>query len=507
MLQALCCQSMSKNWLNNGNCAILFSMITDKVRNTILNNRLIEKGEHIVIGLSGGPDSVCLFHILCQLRQEMDIQLHAVHINHGLRPGAADEDQNYVEVLCEKYEVPCQSFSFDVNRIAREEGISSEDAGRQVRYRSFFEIAERITAEMGGSVKIAVAQNMNDQAETILMRILRGTGTDGLCGIEYLRTEKEDGVIIRPLLDVSREEIEAYCRENCLHPQIDLTNLEPIYTRNKIRLELLPYLSKNFNTNIVMALNRLSKIAKEDKDYFEQRIDEIIAENVIFKEKDRARIPLDVLRKEHPAIRHRIIMRLFERIGLPKDITASHLEQADRLLREGRTSSLTDFTAGFAMGIIYNSVEFYKKTDKKSIDFEYKINMGGITEIPELNAVIGVKILRRQDWEDLEGKEKKFNKGSSAWRLDFDKIKESGQDPVLRTRRQGDYIVPLGMQGRKKIQDFFVDQKYAREERARIPILCLGSEVIWVAGSRISENYKVDDHTERIILLEYSSKI
>lgn len=483
-------------------------MITDKVTNTILNNGLIEKGEHIVIGLSGGPDSVCLFHILCQLRQEMGIHLHAVHINHGLRPGAADEDQKYAEALCAEYQVPCHSFSFDVNRIAREAGISSEDAGRQVRYRCFFEAAERIAAETGGTVKIAVAQNMNDQAETILMRILRGTGTDGLCGIEYLRTEKGNGgVIIRPLLDVSREEIEAYCGENCLNPQIDLTNLEPIYTRNKIRLELLPYLSKNFNKNIVMALNRLSKIAKEDKDYFGQRVDGIIAENVVFKEKERAAIPLDILRREHPAIRHRIIMRLFERIGLSKDITASQLEQADRLLKEGKTSSVTDFTAGFAIGITYNTVEFYKKMDKKSIDFEYKINMEGITEIPELNAEIGVKILRRQDWEDLEGKEKKFTRRSSICRLDFDKLKESGYDPVLRTRRQGDYIVPLGMQGRKKIQDFFVDEKYTREERTRIPILCLGSEVVWVAGSRINENYKVDDHTERIILLEYSSKI
>ena len=482
-------------------------MITDKVKNTILNNGLIEKGEHIVIGLSGGPDSVCLFHILCQLRQEMDIQLHAVHINHGLRPGAADEDQKYAEALCAEYQVSCHSFSFDVNRIARDAGISSEDAGRQVRYLSFFQVAEQIATETGGSIKIAVAQNVNDQAETILMRILRGTGTDGLCGIEYLRTEKGKGVIIRPLLDISRDEIEAYCRENCLDPQIDLTNLEPIYTRNKIRLELLPYLSKNYNANIVMALNRLSKIAKEDKDYFRQRVDKAIAEHVVFKEKERASIPLDILRGEHPAIRHRMVKRIFESIGLSKDITATHLDQADRLLREGKTSSVTDFTAGFAIGISYNTVEFYKKTDKNNIDFEYKINMEGITGISELNAVIGVKILRRQEWEDLVGKEKRFEKGNSTCRLSFDKLKESGYEPVLRTRRQGDYIVPLGMQGRKKLHDFFVDEKYSREERDRIPILCLGPEVIWVVGSRINENYKVDDHTERIILLEYASKL
>ncbi|HVI41044.1 MAG TPA: tRNA lysidine(34) synthetase TilS [Anaerovoracaceae bacterium] len=481
-------------------------MIKDRVKNTIVNNGLIEKGEHIVIGLSGGPDSVCLFHILYQLKEELGIKLHAVHINHGLRPGAADEDQKYAETLCDDYQVPCHSFSFDVNQIAREAGISSEDAGRQVRYRSFFQIAERITSETGGSVKIAVAQNMNDQAETILMRILRGTGTDGLCGIEYLRTEKNKGIVIRPLLDVSREEIEAYCRENHLNPQIDLTNLEPIYTRNKIRLELLPYLSENFNTNIITVLNRLSKIAKEDKDYFGERVDEIIAKNAVFKGQDRVGMPAEILCGEHPAIRHRIIMRLFESIGLSKDITAAHLEQADRLLKEGKTSTVTDFTAGYAMGISYEIVDFYKKRDKKSINIEYKINMEGFTEISELNARIGVKILRRRDWERLNIKEKKFNNGSSTCRLSLNKIEASGCDLVLRTRRQGDYIVPLGMQGRKKLQDFFVDEKYTREERDQIPILCLGSEVIWVVGSRINENYKVEDDTGRIILLEYSTK-
>lgn len=481
-------------------------MITERVKNTIINNHLIEKGEHIVIGLSGGPDSVCLFHILCRLRDDMELRLYAVHINHGLRPGAADEDQNYAEELCARYQVPFRTFSFDVSRIARESGTSSEDAGRQVRYQSFFETADKIENETGGVVKIAVAQNMNDQAETVLMRILRGTGTEGLCGIEYLRAERNRG-IIRPLLDVSRTEIETYCRENGLDPRIDLTNLEPIYTRNKIRLELLPYLSENYNGNIVSALNRLSRIAKEDKDHFSRLTDAILEEHAVYKDPEHAAFPLDILRGEHPAIRHRIIMRIFENIGLSKDIASVHLEQADRVLKEGRTSASADFTAGYALGISYDTVEFYKKAPCDSLDFEYEINMEGITEISELNAVLRVKILRRQDWTDLAEKSPKTGGGISTCRLSFDKILESGRNPVLRTRKQGDYIIPLGMQGRKKLQDFFVDEKYSRTERNRVPILCLGPEVLWIVGGRISENYKVEDRTDRIILLEYSTKI
>lgn len=482
-------------------------MITDKVKNTIIYNCLIEKGEHIVLGLSGGPDSVCLFHILFQLKEELGIHLHAVHINHGLRPGAADEDQRYVEWLCHEYQVPCHSFSFDVKRIAKEAGISGEDAGRQVRYQAFFDVAEQIAAETGSAVKVAVAQNMNDQAETVLMRILRGTGTDGLSGIEYKRTEKNKGIIIRPLLDVSRVEIEAYCRENHLEPQIDQTNLEPVYTRNKIRVELLPLLGDHFNPNIMIALNRLSKIAKEDKEYFRQRVEELFNLHTVSYGDDRIGIPLHILAGEPPATRHRLIMRIFESIGLSKDITSAHLEQADRLLKEGRTSAETDFTSGYAMRISYQTVEFYKKEDNENLNFEYLLNLEGITEISELNAGIGVKILTRRDWEALEGNENKFGNGGSKCRLSYDKIAEKECMLVLRTRRQGDYIVPLGMQGRKKLQDFFVDEKVPKDERARIPILCLGSEVVWVVGSRINENYKVQDLTERIILLEYSTKI
>lgn len=482
-------------------------MITERVKNTILNNGLIEKNEHIVIGLSGGPDSVCLFHILYTLREELGIRLHAVHINHGLRPGAADEDQRYVEKLCAAYQVPCEAFAFDVKRIAKEEGISGEDAGRKVRYETFFRTAQRIFEETGASVKVAVAQNMNDQAETVLMRILRGTGTDGLCGIEYMRSERNKGVVIRPLLDVSRDEIEAYCKENGLTPQTDLTNLEPIYTRNKIRLELLPYLKDNYNSNIVASLNRLSRIAGEDKEYFGNKVAKLITESVVFPDQDRAVISASVLRDEPSALRHRLIMRIFEQIGLSRDITAAHLEQADRLLKEGKTSASTDFTAGYAIRISYGTAEFYKKREKEPFNFEYKLNMDGVTEISELNTRIGVKILSRQDWSDTWSRERMNQAGKNTCRLSLDKIEAQSCLPVFRTRRPGDYIVPLGMKGRKKIQDFFVDEKYSGDSRERIPLLCIGPEVVWVAGGRISENYKVEDSTERIILLEYSTKI
>lgn len=493
-------------------------MVIETVKNTIQQNNLLQNDEHIVIGLSGGPDSVCLFHVLYQLRQDYSLTLHAVHINHKIRPGAAEEDQAYAEEFCRQLGVTCKTFTFDVERIAKETGTSSEDAGRKLRYQSFYQVADSIAAETGKTVRIAIAQNRNDQAETVLMRIMRGTGTDGLSGIEYARKGENGMQIIRPLLDVSRTEILQYCKENHLEPRIDLTNLEPIYTRNKIRLELLPYMEKNFNENIVSALNKLSKIAKEDKDYFSARVDELIAEYVEIKRGISASVwgdtnvgfaemPVRILSELHPAIRHRLIVRIFSMLGLIKDIGAIHLDNADRLLLEGKTSVSTDFPSGYSLAISYEKAVFYKKDAKNNLQVEYKINKEGITNVVELNGQLKVKFLTRDEW--LEKKMLMKSKGLplNACFLDYNKIQKSSCSLILRLRKPGDYIVPLGMKGSKKIQDLFVDLKIGKEKRDCIPLVCLGTEVLWVIGHRMSENFKVGDETEVIISLEYDTKL
>jgi tRNA(Ile)-lysidine synthase len=205
---------------------------------------------------------VCLFSVLNELKDDLGITLHAVHVNHGFRPGAADEDQKYVETLCAECGVESTSFLYDCNAIAEEHGLSSEEAGRKVRYESFLKIAAELVQKgiPEEKIKIAVAHNADDQAETVLFRLLRGTGTDGLAGMAYSRMEKNI-CVIRPLLDTWREDIEAYCAAQGLNTRTDHTNLQPIYTRNKIRLDLIPYLQDNFNANIMETLGRLSRIA------------------------------------------------------------------------------------------------------------------------------------------------------------------------------------------------------------------------------------------------------
>ncbi len=235
-------------------------MIIDKIRKTIEYRSMISPGDRVVVGLSGGPDSVCLFHGLCALKEELGIgRIYAVHINHGLRGAESDEDERYVKKLAESFKAECISFNYDVNAEAQAWGMSTEEAGRMIRYSAFEKVRRQKNAQ-----RIAVAHNLNDQAETIIMRIMRGTGVKGLSGISYIRS---DGVVIRPVLDLSRQEIEDYCKQNGLEPRIDSTNNEPIYTRNKIRLNLLPEIEREFNPNIVSALVRLGSQAAEDEDF------------------------------------------------------------------------------------------------------------------------------------------------------------------------------------------------------------------------------------------------
>ena len=368
-------------------------MLIDTVRQTIRSHDLIHRGDHIVLGLSGGPDSVCLFHVLQRLAGELDLKIHPVHINHQFRPGAAERDQAYVEELCARAAKaaeaageacgkgpagtgagvsPCRSFVVDVNAMAEELGMTSEEAGRKARYDAFVQVAGELARPYGPDaprVVIAVAQNANDQAETILHRILRGTGTDGLSGIAYKRSER--GIpVIRPLLDVPRSEIEAYCQENHLDPVIDHTNNEPIYTRNKIRLEILPLLEQ-YNPNIVAGLTRLGRIAAADKECLWKEADAAYgklrqaadsgedgpaggcAQNAPAGDDQDALVVLDRegLAALPEAIRHRVIARAFSDVGLASDISEERLQAADAIILKKQAPKTVEFPRGHRLTV------------------------------------------------------------------------------------------------------------------------------------------------------------
>ena len=349
-----------------------------KILNTVMKNGLLKDGDHIILGLSGGPDSLALYNALRELREDnlktrgkfgLDFKVHPVHINHKFRPGAAEEDQAYCEELCKKTSeevdgfYPLKVYVTDCSALASELGMTSEEAGRKARYDAFRETAEEVRRESGldkSDVKIAVAQNANDQAETVLFRILRGTGPDGLSGIAIRRDDESGFEIIRPILEIKRDEIERYCEEKGLEPRRDHTNEEAVYSRNKIRLELLPYLEKEYNPNIVDTLNRLGRLSGTDKEHM---YNEAVR---AYRKALTGENSLDIkeLEKLDPAIRSRVYMLALSDLGMRENMTEKHLNAIESV-RTSRNHSMayTELTGGFRAARKKGELIFCKKDE------------------------------------------------------------------------------------------------------------------------------------------------
>lgn len=294
----------------------------EKVLDTIKKNGLIKKGDIIVIGVSGGPDSICLLNVLYNLQKQLEIKIIVAHINHQIREEAKIETE-YVKEFCEKRQIKCHIKYVDVVEISKQRKISTEEAGRDERYKYFEEISKIENAN-----KIATAHNENDKVETVLMNIIRGTGISGLKGIEPKRNNK----IIRPLIEIKRKDIEEYCKKNRLEPKYDKSNQENIYTRNKVRNMLIPYLEENFNPNIIDAINKLSDLANGDNEFIEKQVKDVYNEILVEKNKDKIQLDLKKFNKLDVVIKNRLIMYTISKVlGTAKDIEKKHIADIVKL--------------------------------------------------------------------------------------------------------------------------------------------------------------------------------
>ena len=270
-----------------------------KVIQTIKKYNLINSGDKIILGVSGGPDSIAMLDILRQLMSELKFDIFVVHINHNIRGKDADEDEKYVKKYCQKYNIKFFAKKIDVPTIAKNEKIGTEEAGRKVRYEYFEEILKETKSN-----KIAIAHNKNDKVETIIMHLLRGSGISGLKGIEPIRGNK----FIKPLIECDRQEIEKYCRENNLQPRIDKTNFENEYTRNKIRNIVIPYIKKEFNPNIIETITRLAEVVSSEDDFIENIANENYKKLLIIEEKNRIELKLKEFNLLDEVLKNRIIL-------------------------------------------------------------------------------------------------------------------------------------------------------------------------------------------------------
>jgi len=466
--------------------------VTQTIYETIRSHGSINRNEHIVLGLSGGPDSVCLFDVLTGLAEEIGFTLETVHVNHKIRPGAAEHDQAYVENICAERGIKCTVAVEHCEERAREWGLTSEEAGRRIRYDAFDRAASAYSADHPEcpGVKIALAHNMNDQAETVMFRILRGTGIDGLAGIDYCRKSPAGFDIVRPLLDCKREDIEHYCGEKKLEPCIDKTNSEPLYTRNKIRLGLLPYIRGNFNENITETLTRLAASAREDRDFMRQEAEKIYARALKSAETGIIVFDRGILNEAPAAMRHRVVIDALGALGLSQDITSVHLRTADAVICGERASAKAEFHGGYSVGVSYGDIicSSPETGETRGCDFDIDIEEGNSYAADKSSAAFDLDVM------------------CAAHGITADAALNGAVE--FRTRRTGDRIQLPGMKGRKKIQDLFVDMKVPAGERDSAVMACIGHEVIWIPGDektgrrpRYSGNYRTGENTQRMIVL------
>lgn len=452
-----------------------------KVMSYIKDNNLIKSGDKVLVALSGGPDSVCLLNILYNLKAELNIEVGAAHLNHLLRDKDAFEDEEYVKTLCKSLDIPCFVKRVDINKYSKDKKMSSEMAGREARYNFFDDIVKD-----EGYTKIATAHNANDQAETILFRLMRGSGIEGLCGIKVRRDK-----IIRPILCLSRKEVEEYIEINNLKPRIDKTNFEKIYNRNKIRLDMIPYIKENFNEDIIQTLNRMSVLLQKDNEFIENSARSFY-EKYCIEQSDYFIIKKEMFDNKEAVVTRVIRYALTNFSKTHYDFEMKHIYEICNLAKNNSGKAI-DLPNKIYAENIYGDIYIKERININNIDVKQEI-------VVNKNEINGKKIFFND--ENIEFSVLKndsnldLNQNNFIKYFDFDKINDSIS---LRKRKNGDKIIPLGMKGSKKIKDLFIDMKVPKEERDCIPLLCFDENISWIVGIRVSEEYKITNKTKNIL--------
>lgn len=468
-----------------------------KVMQYIKKQHMLNHGDHIVVGLSGGADSVCLLLVLAQLREEYHFTLHAVHVNHRIRGVEADNDQVFSEELCKKWNVPCSVVTKDVPALAKSLGLTEEEAGRNVRYQAFTHLAETLEQQKNvtDQVKIAVAHHKNDQAETMLHHLCRGTDVAGLAGISPMR-----GRIIRPLLCVTRGEIEKYLKASKQSYQMDSTNLSEEYTRNRIRRQIVPHLEEFINPNAVehmaMAAESLGQVA----DFLEQTSRQIYEETVRVTV-EGAVLDLPIFQKHHPVMKRWVIKKILEELsGTHKNIEKTHI-MSTVALADRQVGKQISLPYGMTVWREHDRLCFQKKRGKvEKINQEkrvYVIPKAGECIVQEENIRIQTRMFSIGDSEDILCKIPKNN--CTKW-FDYDRIENA---VIFRKIRKEDYLQLDESGHHKLVKRVCMDAKISAREREHMWIVADGNHAMWVPYVRMSAYYKVTKQTRRILEIRY----
>ncbi|MEE9315775.1 MAG: tRNA lysidine(34) synthetase TilS [bacterium] len=451
-------------------------MVFPKVKKIIERYNMFSPGDRILIGVSGGPDSVCLLHILNRCRKEMALSLHIVHINHGIRKRESKREEKFVSHLAGRMSLPITVKSLDVPSYARKKRLTIEEAARDMRYSVFEQLAGKLNAK-----KIALGHTASDQVETVLMHLLRGSGPQGLSGIPPVR-KLGSTAIVRPLIEVNREEILNYLKKNNLTFCLDSSNRKTEYFRNKVRLKLLPLLRKNYNENIDGALLRLSEILKEENAYWERVVERVLGK-VVSWEAEKILIDFKKFLRYNVIVQRRVLYRLFGGI-----VSLSQIEAIRNLAQKSSQGKRIYLGRRFSVRKEGNFLIFSSSPERRFKKFNYPLRVPGKNEIEGLNLTLNTRIV---DFYPVSEKE------TNTAYFDIDKI--NFKKLLLRNRREGDRFRPFGLRGTKKLSDFFIDRKIPRRLRDRVPLLVEGEDILWVVGIRRADKARITEDTKKIL--------
>lgn len=439
---------------------------------------MLEQGDRVLLGVSGGPDSVALLHLLYSRSALYNIQLFVVHVNHQLRLEAAEEAQ-YVQQLADQFGLDFRLFSVDVADFAAKNGLSFEQAGHEVRFACFQEAAEQWNI-----TKLALGHHRDDRVESVLMHLIQGCGLDGLTAMP-----PKDGWLIRPLAEVSKRELVQYCQMQQLHYFVDATNLETGCLRNQIRLELLPQLQQ-YNPQIVLALLRLQDSCRAELDYLEQST-KALWEQYGHQKKDCVMFPAEILRQQHEALQRRLVRLLYQLLtGAEKNLTFQHTEQMRTMaLRQEGSQQLS----------LPGNVIFLRQYHQLCLKWQEQEDIRHYCYKWNLRSPFFLEIWPSQFFADFLDHPVSVPADFYQVLVDADQLAETIE---IRCRLPGDKIQPQGMQGHKKLKKFLIEKKIPVEERAKIPLFLSEEEIIWIPGYFLADRVKITNKTKRFCLLQ-----
>ncbi len=472
--------------------------IESKVLAYCLENSMFDNGDKVVLGVSGGADSICLLFLLLKLRERLGIALYVVHVNHGIRADAG-ADAAYVERLCQEHELPFVLEEVRIEEVAKVLHVGCEEAGRMIRYQAFAKACETY-----GCNKIAVAHNSNDRAETMLFHLFRGTGLRGMAGMLPVRDN-----ILRPLLCLEREEIEEYLRIKGISYQQDSTNDTDDYARNRIRRNILPYVRENISEGCVRNMCRAAELFAQEEAYLQEQTESALKECTAQEDELGIVFCVSGFLTYHPAIRKRMLHAALKRLSAGgKDIGAMHIEDLMTLFERPGNRQIY-LPCRIVAKRCYDEVRLISgQTEETAEEFDeeiprlYNVGEKHIAVLPDGTKMIFTLLEAPRDKSESGEFYQNISENRYTKWFDYDKIVQWLR---VRTRKTGDYLTIHGNGSvqHKKLKDYMVTEKIPKEERDRIPVIAEESHVLWLAGHRISEYYKVTINTKKILQVQW----